>query len=347
METRITKSFGLSYPIVLSGMSWISVPRLVAAVSQAGGLGILATGVLNAEQTRRAVREVRALTDRPFGANVTLYFPGARENARVLLEEQVPVINFSMGKGDWITAQAHAYGGKTIATVTTVRHAVSDDEYGTDALLVTGHEAAAHGSDVTSMVLIPSIADAVPIPLIAAGGFADGRGLAAALALGADAVAMGTRLMSTRESPVHERCKTFAVEKSAQDTVYSSRFDGQPCRVMKAHGSARAIRRGLDLKRAFFSSREIAAMLGVNHLKLTMGVLASGWKNVRQLAYLANAFKAFRIATTEGDDQRGVLPLGQATGLVYDVPTVAELFQRIVAEAERAGARVATALAVA
>jgi enoyl-[acyl-carrier protein] reductase II len=345
VKTRITECFGLRYPIVLSGMSWISVPRLVAAVSEAGGLGILATGVLNPEQTRRAVREVRALTDRPFGANVTLYFPGARENARVLLEEQVPVINFSMGKGDWITSQAHAYGGKTIATVTTPRHAASAAAYGTDAVLVTGHEAAAHGSEVTSLVLIPAIADAVTIPIIAAGGFADGRGLAAALALGADAVAMGTRLMSTRESPVHERCKAFAVEKGAEDTVYSSRFDGQPCRVMRGPGSARAIRRGLDLKRAFFSSREIAAMLQVNHLKLTLGVLASGWKNVRQLAYLANAFKAFRIATTEGDDRRGVLPLGQATALVRDVPTVAELFQRVVAEAEQAGARVRAAVA--
>lgn len=345
MQTRITASFGIRYPIVLSGMSWISVPRLVAAVSQAGGLGILATGVLNAEQTRQAVREVRSLTDRPFGANVTLYFPGARENARVLLEEQVPVINFSMGKGDWITAQAHAYGGKTIATVTTVRHALSAAEYGTDALLVTGHEAAAHGSDVTSMVLIPTIADAVPLPIIAAGGVADGRGLAAALALGADAVAMGTRFMSTRESPVHERCKAFAVEKGAGDTVYSSRFDGQPCRVMAAPGARRAIRRGLDLKRALISSREIAAMLGVNHLKLTVGVLASGWKNIRQLAYLANAFKAFRLATTQGDEQRGVLPLGQATGLVRDIPSVAELLERIVGEAEQAAVRLATATA--
>jgi len=157
MRTRITELFGITHPVVLSGMSWISVPSLVAAVSNAGGLGILATGVLSPKQTREAIREVRALTDRPFGANVTLYFPGAKENAQVLLEERVPVVNFSMGKGDWIVEQAHGYGGKVVATVTTAKHARSAAEYGTDALLVTGHEAAAHGSDVTSWCWSPPL----------------------------------------------------------------------------------------------------------------------------------------------------------------------------------------------
>jgi enoyl-[acyl-carrier protein] reductase II len=342
MKTRVTEAFGIVHPIVLSGMSWISTPELVAAVCNAGGLGILATGVLNPEQTRAAVRRVRELTTKPFGANVTLYFPGAKANAEVLLEAEVPVINFSMGKGDWLVERAHRYGGKVVATVTTEKHARSAAEYGTDALLVTGHEAAAHGSAVTTLVLVPAIARATPLPIIAAGGFADGRGLAAALALGADAIALGTRLMATRESPVHERCKQLAVDKGATDTIYSTRFDGQPCRVLRSPGSARAIRRGLDLKRAAFNSREIATMLGAPWLKLAVGVLASGWKNTLQLAHLANAFRAFRIATQDGDVAEGVLPLGQAASLVDDQPPVAELLARIVAEAtdvQRAAAR--------
>jgi enoyl-[acyl-carrier protein] reductase II len=335
MKTRLTEMFGVTHPIVLSGMSWVSVPEMVAAVSNAGGLGILATGVFNARQTREAIRRVRELTDRPFGANATLYFPGARENAAVLLEDKVPVINFSMGKGDWIVERAHGYGGRVIATVTNRRHAVAAAAYGTDALLVTGHEAAAHGGDVTSLVLVPRVVDAVPIPVIAAGGFADGRGLAAALALGAEGIAMGTRFMNTAESPVHGEMKRLAREADEHATIYTSRFDGQPCRVMGTPASRRAIRRGLDLKRAAFNGRDIARMLEVPYAKLALGVLASGWKNARQLAHMANAFKAFRLAAVDGDDQRGVLPLGQVTGLVGDTPTVAEVITRIVAQAER------------
>lgn len=345
MQTRITELFGISRPILLSGMSWISAPELVAAVSEAGGLGILATGVLAPTEARAAVRATRTLTGRPFAANVTLYFPGARENARVLLDERVPVINTAMGKGDWIVAAAHAYGGRVIATVTTVEHARKAESWGADALIVTGHEAAAHGGAVASSVLVPAVVDAVHVPVVAAGGFADGRGLAAALALGAEGVAMGTRFMATRESPVHEACKRAALARETGDTLYSTRFDGQPCRVMDAPGARRALRRGLSWTRAALNAREVAAMLGVSPVRLALGALASGLGNARRLAYLANAFAAFRRATDEGDDVRGVLPLGQATGLIHDLPTVAEVMERMVSEASQARDRLAALMA--
>lgn len=339
MQTRITELFGIRHPIVLSGMSWVSTPEMVAAVSNAGGLGILATGVYGAEQTRTAVRRVRELTDKPFAANATLYFPGARENAQVLLEEQVPVINVSMGKGDWIVEAARKYGGKVIATVVNEKHGRAAQAWGADALLATGHEAAAHGGDVTTMVLIPTLADAVTIPIVAAGGIADGRGLAAALTLGADGVAMGTRLMATQESPVAQASKEAAIQSGAYDTLYTTRFDGQPCRILVAPGARTAVRRGLDLPRAFGNSREIAAMMGMPYGKLFLGVTASGWQNIRRMAFLANAFKAFKRACVEGDLKRGVLPLGQAAGMVHDLPTVAEVLDRVVAQAEAVLAR--------
>ncbi len=333
MKTRITELLGIRYPIFLSGMSWISVPKMVAAVSNAGGLGILATGPLSGAETRKAIREIRELTDKPFGANASLLFPGAAENAKILLEEKVPVINFALGKGDWLVKRAHEYGGKVIATVVSVRHAVRAQEYGCDAVIATGHEAAAHGEALTTFILIPTLADALKIPVIAAGGIADGRGLAAALALGADGVAMGTRLMTTKESPLHDVYKKFSIEKQATDTLFSDRFDGLFCRVMKTEAAERAIRRGLNLPASFFNSREIARQIHAPYWKLFLGVLATGWKNAKQLAFMANAFQAIHVATAFGDTKAGVLPVGQSTGLVHDEPTVAELFERIVAEA--------------
>jgi enoyl-[acyl-carrier protein] reductase II len=333
VKTRITELFGIRYPILLSGMSWISVPKMVAAVSNAGGLGILATGPLDAERTREAIREIRSLTDKPFGCNATLLFPGAKENARVLLAEQVPVINFALGKGDWIVKEAHAYGGKVIATVVHARHARRAQDDGADGVIATGHEAAAHGEAVTSLVLIPSLVDCLEIPVIAAGGFGDGRGLAAALALGAEGIAMGTRFMTTKESPLHANFKRLSIEKGVEETFTSPRLDGIPCRVLETEAARKAERRGLDLLAAFSNSREIAAQMKLPYWKLLLGVLASGWKNARQLAYMANAFKTFRLATEAGDVGRGILPVGQVTGLLHDEPTVQEVMERIIAEA--------------
>ena len=159
--------------------------------------------------------------------------PGARENAEVILEEKVPVVNVSLGKCDWIAERAHKYGGKVIATVTTEKHAIAAEKQGADALQVTGNEAAAHGSQVTTLVLAPAIVKAVKIPVVAIGGFADGHGLAAALALGAEGIGMGTRLSMTKESPVHELTKKAQLEASIDDTIYSNRFDGLYCRVLK------------------------------------------------------------------------------------------------------------------
>ncbi len=344
MKTRITEMVGIKYPMLLSGMSWISTPKMVAAVSNAGGLGILATGPLSKDLTREAIREIRKLTDKPFGANASLMFPGAADNAKVLLDEKVPVINFALGKGDWIVKEAHKYGGKVFATVVNLRHAKRAQDYGCDAVIATGQEAAAHGEDVTSLVLVPHLAENLQIPVIAAGGFADGRGLAAALALGAEGIAMGTRLMTTKESPLHDNYKKLTREKEVYDTIFSKRIDGIFCRVMKTDAAEKARKRGLSLPAAFINSQAIAKQVDIPYFKLFFGVLLSGWANARQLAFMANGFKAFKAATEGGDTKIGVLPCGQVQGLINDEPTVAELFERMVAEAKNAQAKVNVAL---
>ena len=345
MKTRITELFGIKYPILLSGMSWISVPRMVAAVSNAGGLGILATGPMDPSQTRKAIQEIRKLTDKPFGCNATLLMPGAAESAKVLLEEQVPVINFALGKGDWLVKDAHKYGGKVIATVVNARHAKRAQDYGADGVIATGNEAAAHGEALTSMVLIPSLVDAIKIPVIAAGGIADGRGLAAALSLGAEGVALGTRLMTTQESPLHENFKKLSIEKDVTDTLYSTRVDGIWCRVMKTDAAVKAIKKGLDLPAAFVNSQDIARQMKMPYLKLFIGILASGLNNAYKMAFMANGFKAFKLATEDGDVEKGILPVGQVMGLIRDEPTVAELFERIVAEAKEVQQKLAAKMA--
>ena len=345
MQTRITELLGIRYPILLSGMSFISEPKLVAAVSEAGGLGILATGPLNAEQTREAIREIRSLTDKPFGANSTLLFPGAVENAKVMLEEKVPVINFALGKGDWIAKAAHEYGGKVIATVVNPRHAKRAQDFGCDAVIATGHEAAAHGGDVTSLVLIPRLAELLDVPVIAAGGFGDGRGLAAALALGAEGIAMGSRLANTAESPVHDRTKDLTVDKDITDTVYTDRFDGMPARVMDTPGARKVMKQRVGLWSAFTNSFAIAKEMKISYPKLVVQTFQAGLRDTLTLIYLAKGFRGFRRSIVDGDCDLGVYPIGQVTGLIQDNPPVAQLFERIAAEARQRQVALGTMLA--
>jgi len=334
MKTRITDLFGIKYPIILPGMSWISVPGLVAAVSNAGGLGVLATGPLSSEETRTSIQKIRSLTSKPFGAGITILMPGARENAEVVIKEKVPVVVFSLGKDTKLFRRIHDYGGKIVCTVTTVKHAHAAVEAGADALSIVGYEAAGHGSTVTTLVLTPSIADGVGVPVIAAGGIGDGRGLVAALALGADAVYMGTRLSMTKESPVHINSKNLTLEHGAEDTLYSNRFDGLWCRVLKTPRAEKAIRRGMSFPRAFFASLKISRKLKMPWIKVLVGSLVQGGPGLlMKLAHFVLAVEAIEKITIMGDTKNGVQLTGQVQGIIHDVPTVSELIKRTVKEA--------------
>lgn len=344
MKTRITELFKIKYPIVLPGMSWISTPELVAAVCNAGGIGWLATGPLSTKETEAAIKKIRSLTDKPFGAGATLLMPGAKENAEVLIDMQVPVINVSLGKPDDIVKRVHNYKGKVIQTVIGEKHALSAVKGGVDALQVTGYEAAAHGGKVANLCLIPAIREKVDVPIVASGGFATGQGLAAALALGADAVAMGTRLATTKESPVHERTKQAHLAAGVEDTLYSNRFDGLWCRVLKSKSAEKSIKQGMNLFRAAIVGPQIAKSMDLPLMKVMLGMLAQPDK-MMTLAHMATAFGKIQAATEEGDyDRKGVELIGQCCGLIHDMPTVKETIDRIIKEAKAASTHTAEML---
>ena len=334
VRTRITQLFGCRYPLILPGMSWISTPELVAAVSNAGGVGILATGPLTATETREAIRRIRQATDKPFGIGATLLMPGAKENAQVALDEHVPIINISLGKPDWIAEAAHNYGGKLLSTVTNKKHAAAAIEAGADAIMVTGHEAAAHGGDVTSLVLIPAMAERFPeTPIVAAGGFANGRGLAGALALGADAVAMGSRFATTQESPLAQAVKEAVVQSTESNTIYGSNFDGIPARVLKTPMSEKLMASkpfiGTTVYRAFHAAQKMNMPLW----KVLPGLIAQ-WDKMFMVAQFGAATEALMAATVDGKLDEGVQFIGQSHGMIHDIPMVDDLVQRIIMEAK-------------
>ncbi|MAT83869.1 MAG: enoyl-ACP reductase [Gammaproteobacteria bacterium] len=337
-DTTVTRLLGIRHPILLAQMTRVSTPALVAAVSEAGGLGVLATATLSADATRQAIREIRRRTDAPFGVGVPLLLPTGRENAEAALAERVPVIVFSLGNGAWLVPRAREYGGRIIATVTTARHAQAAARAGCDAVQVIGNEGAGHGSAVGSLVLLPTIRDAVSIPIIAAGGFGDGRGLVAALALGAGAVAMGTRFATAAESPLHPATLQHVLEKQSEDTLYTDRFDGMDCRVLRTPRSERLERERGGLMTALAASPGLARDLGLPWLGLLARILRHGPEHTLRLARMGAAQRAMQRAIEEGDLERGVQPIGQVQGLVRDAPPAADILRRMMEEAARAAA---------
>ena len=262
--------------------------------------------------------------------------PGAAENAKVAIEEQVPLVNVSLGKADWIADAVHGYGGHVLATVTNAKHASAALESGADALMVTGYEAAAHGGDVTSLVLIPSLAQRFPeVPLVAAGGFANGQGLAAALTLGADAVAMGSRLATTQESPLAEPMKEAIVGATESDTLYGSNFDGIPARVLKSPTSETLMAKRPPAPVVVYRAFQAAQQMNIPLWKVIPGLLTQ-WNKMFAVAQFGAATNAIMAATVEGKVEGGVQFVGQSQGLIHDIPTVEVMIQRIMQEAETA-----------
>lgn len=311
LQTRITQLFGIEHPILQGGLMWVARAELVAAVAEAGGLGFLtALTFPRADALRLEIQRCRRLTGRPFGVNLTflptLNAPDYPAYVDVICDEGVPFVETAGRNPEAYLERLKAAGVLVIHKCTSVRHAVKAEALGCDAVSIDGFEAAGHPGedDVGGLVLIPLTRDAVRVPVVASGGFADGRGLVAALALGADGVNMGTRFVATREAPVHRRVKQALVEASERDT--------------------RLILRTLRNTERVLANRAAAAVLEIE-----------GRGNARiedLIPYVAG--RVGKGVLEEGDLDAGTLAAGQSVGLVRDIPTCRELVARVVAEAE-------------
>jgi len=334
----MTEMFGIQHPIMLAGMNWISQPKLVAAVCNAGGLGVLALAQFGPEDTKKNIFQVRELTDRPFMVNQPLTRGWAKENIQIAIEKKVPFINYSLGK-PWFIDEVHAYGGKIVGTIATSKHAIGAAKIGCDAIIVTGHEAAAHGAEATSLVLIPHVTSLVKVPVIAAGGFYNGQGLAAALSLGAEGISMGTRFILTQESIVHDAFKQLCLKATEGDTLYSSLFDGMPGRVIKTPMAEKLVKgESFSLLKAVPQALEIKKILKqsfAEFLTMVYQMMRGEEKsNLVQLARMASMAIRQQKAIYEGNTEEGIMFCGQVTGAISDLPTVKQLIDQIVIEAE-------------
>src|SRR6187401_3426264 len=340
LKTPLTELVGIEHPVVQTGMGWVAGARLVAATSNAGGLGILASATMTLQELQTAVTKVKATTDKAFGINIRADAGDAIDRVDLLIREGVKVASFALAPKPDLIAKLKDAGVVVIPSVGLAKHAKKVAGWGADAVIVQGGEGGGHTGPVATTLLLPSVLDAVDIPVVAAGGFYDGRGLAAALAYGAAGVAMGTRFLLTQESTVPDSVKQFYLGRTVADTVVTARIDGVPHRVLRTEfvdelehtNAVMALPRALR-NAAAFKKMSGTSWRGIMHEGLAMRKEQNlKWS---QLALAANTPILLRAGLVEGKLDAGVLSSGQVTGVIDDLPTVAELVSRIMAEAEQ------------
>ena len=302
MKTRLTELLGTEYPIIQGGMAWVAEHHLAAGVSEAGGLGLIGAASAPGEWVREQVRKAKALTGKPFGVNIMLMSPYADEVANIIVEEGVQVVTTGAGSPEKYMSMWKEAGVKVIPVVASVALARRMERCGADAVVAEGMEAGGHIGESTTMALVPQVADAVEIPVVAAGGIADGRGIAAAFMLGAQGVQMGTCFVVTKESQVHENYKKCIIKAKDIDTRVTGRSTGHPVRAIRNQMTREYLRR--EQEGASFEELE----------KLTLGGL--------------------RKAVVEGDVVSGSVMSGQIAGLVKEELSCEELIQKLMREME-------------
>ncbi|MGW5419013.1 NAD(P)H-dependent flavin oxidoreductase [Streptomyces sp. NPDC003943] len=338
METALTKLVGVRHPLVQTGMGWVAGPRLVSATANAGALGILASATMTVDELRSAVREVKSRTDQPFGVNLRADAGDARERVRIIVDEGVRVASFALAPSRELIAELKDAGVVVIPSIGARRHAEKVAAWGADAVVVQGAEGGGHTGEVATTVLLPQVVDAVGIPVIAAGGFHDGRGLVAALAYGAAGVAMGTRFLLTSDSTVPDAVKARYLAATVRDVTVTTAVDGLPHRMLRTEmvaalekagpvrALAQAVRRAAGFRR--LSGMSWTAMVR-DGLAMRHGKDLS-WS---QVLLAANTPMLLKAAMVEGRTDLGVMASGQVAGVIEDLPSCAELVTRIMSEA--------------
>jgi len=340
IRTRLTELLGIGCPIVATGMGYVSGPRLTSAVSAAGGLGILAAATMSPTELRNAIKKVRQRTGAPFGVNLRADAADAAEQVGLIISEQVPVASFAQAPAQDFIGRLRDAGVVTIASVGARRHAEKVAGWGIDAVIAIGAEGGGHVGAVPTSLLVPQVVDAVEVPVIAAGGFFDGRGLAAALAYGATGIAMGTRFLLTRESPVADAVKQAYLASDVTGTVVTTRADGVPHRLLRTPLTERLDRAG-RVSGLLRSARSAGAFRRASGLGWP-ALLREGRAMRRgtgltwgQVLMAANTPVLLRAAMADGRPEAGLMPSGQVAGLIEDLPTCAELITRIMTDAEQ------------
>jgi NAD(P)H-dependent flavin oxidoreductase YrpB (nitropropane dioxygenase family) len=339
LHTPACDLLGVRYPIVQTGMGWVAGARLAAATSAAGGLGVIASATMTFDQLKAAIAEVKERTGAPFGVNLRSDHAEVDRFVGLLVSEQVRVASFAQAPNAALVGRLRDAGVVCLPTIAAPRHAEKVVAMGVDALIAQGQEGGGHTGQIPTSLLLPRVASLVDVPVLGAGGFHDGRGLVAALAWGAAGVAMGTRFLLTRESTVPDEVKARYLAAALTDTVVTRAIDGAPQRVINtplvarlASGPAPA-----RLGRAVANAWRLRRLTGITLVDLVREGLAMkrhGELSWAQVVMAANAPMLTRASLVEGRLEAGILPTGQVAGLIEELPSVAEVVEAVVAEAE-------------
>ncbi|WP_205472426.1 nitronate monooxygenase family protein [Nocardioides sp. SYSU D00038] len=338
LRTPLTDLVGVRHPVVQTGMGWVAGPRLVSGTANAGGLGILASATMTIAELEAAIVEVKGRTDQPFGVNLRADAGDAADRCRLLVDHGVRVASFALAPKPELIAMLKEHDVVVVPSVGAPKHAVKVAGWGADAVMIQGGEGGGHTGPVPTTLLLPTVLDAVDIPVIAAGGFFDGRGLAAALSYGAAGIGMGTRFLLTRDSAVPDPVKQLYLEHGLDGTVVTDKVDGMPHRMLRTAlvrelEETSAVRRlGPTVRRTLAFKR----MSGMSWRRLAADGRAmkhGGDRSWAQMVLAANTPMMLRAGLVEGDTNAGVLASGQVVGVLDDLPSCEELVDRVVDQA--------------
>ncbi len=338
LATRVTERLGCRFPIVQTGMGWVATPELVAAACNAGAFGFLAAATIPPETVAQEIRKIKAKTDQPFGVNFLMDAPGADVIVDAIVAEGVHAAGYNRAPNPAQIERLKSHGVVCVPTCGAVAHAIKAEKLGADMIIVQGGEGGGHTGSVPTSLLVSAAADAVAVPIIAAGGFRDGRGLIAALAFGAEAIAMGTRFLMTRESPVPDITLQRYVEARMSDIILSRKLDGLPQRMVRNELTRELEKAGpirllvMAIQNALALRRETGATIPAL-LRSALAMRKNERLSNAQMILAANAPILARMAMSDGDPVHGYLPSGTVAGVIEDRPTCEELVSRIVDEA--------------